>query len=690
MTVFPEQGRGRWRPAVVLLLGLCLSAAAGLWRQAHNDEEAQTRIEETSRVISVELAQRLNHIRHGLEALKALYASNPTFTRADFRTYVASRDLPNNFSGIQAFAFVQRVLPSELTAFIAAQRADGAAGFAPQQMADKSQADMYLVKFSEPRSSKDWGPGTDLGSEPVRRLALQRAVDSGQAALTSTIRLRRDQNEQPGLLLFIPVYANGAIPTSVQARRASLVGLMYAPMVIPEFFQNLAGVEADMVDVDLYDASANTPDAKPIFDSHQRGGSLQSGSAAKYRFHTRQTVKLIDRDWVLQVNSAPRFDASVDRASAWLAFAISALTSLALAAWLRGSLLRNNLILKLVDERTGELQKEQARLQRSESHSRAITEAAHDAIVTVSCAGNIIAWNHAAQTTFGHTGSEVMNQPFTMLVPERYREQYLRGWMRVGSSSEPRVTGKTVELHGLHKDASEFPLEVALSMWKSDQTWFITSIMRNITERKVQEQQLGQQQADLRTQLSELVVAKAVIQKSDQFKQAIINSIGDQIVVIDQRGTIVQFNQAWQQSGLENGLDPDQPSSATGLGSNYLAAIAAASLVWPPDVTASEAEAGISAVMEGHLARFQMEYRCDSPQQKRWFEMSVTPLEMGAVIVHRNVSDFKELQLSLEKARLADELVVTNQQLSLESREKSLRAVELVAARQAAEAANLA
>ena len=70
--------------------------------------------------------------------------------------------------------------------------------------------------------------------------------------------------------------------------------------------------------------------------------------------------------------------------------------------------------------------------------------------------------------------------------------------------------------------------------------------------------------------------------------------------------------------------------------------------------------------------------------------MIVTPLEAGAVIVHRDISVFKELHLSRERAKLADELVIANKLLSFESHEKSLRAEELVAARQAAEVANLA
>ena len=126
-------------------------------------------------------------------------------------------------------------------------------------------------------------------------------------------------------------------------------------------------------------------------------------------------------------------------------------------------------------------------LKKSEARHRAVTETAHDAIVTSDSAGNIVGWNQGAQTIFGYTESEIMNRSVAVLMPERYRDQHLAGMKRIDSGGEHRVIGKTVQLHGLHKDASEFPLELSLAKWESSEGWFVSGVIRDISEHKQHE-----------------------------------------------------------------------------------------------------------------------------------------------------------------------------------------------------------
>ncbi len=70
------------------------------------------------------------------------------------------------------------------------------------------------------------------------------------------------------------------------------------------------------------------------------------------------------------------------------------------------------------------------------------------------------------------------------LLPSRYRDRHLAGLRRVQADEEPQVIGKTVELEGLRKDLSEFPIELSLADWKTGGGQFYTAILRDITERK--------------------------------------------------------------------------------------------------------------------------------------------------------------------------------------------------------------
>jgi PAS domain S-box-containing protein len=139
----------------------------------------------------------------------------------------------------------------------------------------------------------------------------------------------------------------------------------------------------------------------------------------------------------------------------------------------------------------------EATLLASEQRHRAIMESAHDAIVTSDRTGNIVGWNHGAEALFGYTEPEAIGQPLAILIPERYREGHRVGIHRVGSGGPHHVIGKTVELFGLRKNQSEFPLELSLASWETSMGWFVTAIIRDITGRNQAEEEKRKLQAQL-------------------------------------------------------------------------------------------------------------------------------------------------------------------------------------------------
>ncbi|MCH7923727.1 MAG: PAS domain S-box protein [Nitrospinae bacterium] len=126
----------------------------------------------------------------------------------------------------------------------------------------------------------------------------------------------------------------------------------------------------------------------------------------------------------------------------------------------------------------------------SEERFRSVTQSATDAIISADSRGNIISWNKGAETIFGYSEEEVLGKPLTLLMPERYKGDHRKGLERVLSTGESDVIGKTVELHGLRNDGSEFPLEISLSTWKKGGEPYYCGIIRDVTERKRMEQEL--------------------------------------------------------------------------------------------------------------------------------------------------------------------------------------------------------
>ena len=127
-------------------------------------------------------------------------------------------------------------------------------------------------------------------------------------------------------------------------------------------------------------------------------------------------------------------------------------------------------------------------LLKSEAHSRAVTQSANDAIITADSAGNIVGWNRGAKAIFGYSESEILGRPLTLLMPPRYQGRHDTGMQRVVAGHEPHVMGKTVELEGVRRDRSEFPIELSLARWETADGQFFTGIIRDISARKLAEQ----------------------------------------------------------------------------------------------------------------------------------------------------------------------------------------------------------
>jgi len=123
------------------------------------------------------------------------------------------------------------------------------------------------------------------------------------------------------------------------------------------------------------------------------------------------------------------------------------------------------------------------KLRQCEAHYRTVLDAAFDAIVTITPDGIVRWFNRGAERIFGYKAEEVIGQPVTLLMPERYRELCLAGLHSYLQTGEARAVGGTTELVGLRSDGSEFPIEMSLGETHQDGERLFTGIIRDIAER---------------------------------------------------------------------------------------------------------------------------------------------------------------------------------------------------------------
>ncbi|WP_445002540.1 EAL domain-containing protein [Exiguobacterium alkaliphilum] len=159
-----------------------------------------------------------------------------------------------------------------------------------------------------------------------------------------------------------------------------------------------------------------------------------------------------------------------------------------LAYWISGSLMTLFLLLLLSvkNEKQLELQSKE-----SETKFQSVIESATDAIIVADAERNIVQWNHGAEKLFGYRASEAIDASITIIIPERFRDAHEAGMKRYNATREANVIGRTVELVGLRKDGSEFPIEMSLGTWDTEKGLFFSSIIRDISERKQVESRIN-------------------------------------------------------------------------------------------------------------------------------------------------------------------------------------------------------
>lgn len=153
-----------------------------------------------------------------------------------------------------------------------------------------------------------------------------------------------------------------------------------------------------------------------------------------------------------------------------------------------------------------------------------------------------------------------------------------------------------------------------------------------------------------------------------------LDALGAQVAVLDRDGRIVMVNDAWRRFAEESGTVSRVRSWS---GVDYLATCRSAE--GPDGEEGPLVAAGISAVLSGTRRRFVVEYPCDTPTRRRWFELEVSPLAGGAdgaVVSHHDVTARKETELERNRLLAAERVArrrATFLAESLEILERSLQ-----------------
>ena len=353
--------RGPVRPALFLalpwlflVLGLALTYVVQNGPRQSARQAWQNGFSERSERIVHNIERRLKEYEQVLEGVAGLYAVHQQVERAQFVRYVEALKLQGKYPGIQGVGFSQYLQASQLQQHQSHMRSSGLPYYAITPPGERTEYSAIVV-LEPPNWRNQRALGYDMFSEPVRRAAMERARDLNTTSISGKVRLvqETDHDVQAGFLMYLPVYRQpspAAAPPTLEDRRSSLVGWVYAPFRMSDFISGILGEHGNAIhealQLRIYDGNTTAP-ANLLYSSPSPPASLPAapdsateaqGTPARRdgQLAAQHRLNLMGHTWTLSMETLPAFEAQGRTVQADAIAVAGAIVSALLAAviWL--------------------------------------------------------------------------------------------------------------------------------------------------------------------------------------------------------------------------------------------------------------------------------------------------------------------------------------------------------------------
>lgn len=400
--------RLKW--AMLVLIALTMAATFSSWRQSKEriKLEADNHFTQTVLQSTEAVEERIGVYLQALYGFRGLFHASDMVNEREYHDYFASLEIGDNYPGVNSINFVSQVSEAEKAAFIAQMRADtslrpeGDPDFA---IVPETTLDEHFIVTYVGTAGAGSDRGVDLAINEERRTALQTARDSGEPTATKTIRLfdsqGREQQDETGFLITIPIYDDGDVPGDVAGRHARHEGFVNAVFNYRKLF------DQSFAHVNLHGAAVR------IFDS-DGAVTYQKGSVEGDALDTVVSFPVAGQTWKMEVRAPQlfglgRIEARSPRIVLTLGIMLTSFLVVVLWQQNRG----RKQAINLASAMTEDIKMERNEAIAIKNKDEAILSSIGDGVLVLDTDGRVVLFNKAAERISGFTADEVRDKTYT-------------------------------------------------------------------------------------------------------------------------------------------------------------------------------------------------------------------------------------------------------------------------------------
>lgn len=355
-------------------------------------------------------------------------------------------------------------------------------------------------------------PGAGYWTNPQMRTLTARARDSGQPVVSPPDIFDLRNEDRPEILVIQPVYSDWETPVSVTERRRKLIGFVTGRIDVQEMFETSLLDRSAPAHLDMYFFDIGTQGAAEplhILQSRLRQKPLSPIPTAQLRDgdYWEKDINIGGQNWSIVFRRSQNGLPLLETRTAWAVLIGGLVITFLITVFVLSTQRRNRKIGELVGEISQtnvNLKSEIEERVQTEKKFRKLIEAAPDATLVCDRYGGIVHINAQAEELFGYSKIELLGQKIEILMPERFRGGHNLHRSGFYQNSQTRPMGANLELRAVTKSGREFPAEIGLGPIGSGDDWLVSTSIRDMTQRKIYEDELNRAREQAETQASDL------------------------------------------------------------------------------------------------------------------------------------------------------------------------------------------